>query len=134
MSSILDSDIKFLPGIGPKRAELLASELNIRTFRDMLYFFPFRYLDRTRIYSISEVDPEMSHIQLRGKIVRINISGDKGRKKRLIATLADATGVIDLVYFQGIKWIKDKIKLNNEYIVFGKPTVFNQTINLVHPE
>ncbi|MDD3033999.1 MAG: ATP-dependent DNA helicase RecG [Bacteroidales bacterium] len=134
MSSILDSDIKFLPGIGPKRAELLASELNIRTFRDMLYFFPFRYLDRTRIYSISEIDPEMSHIQLRGKIVRINLSGDKGRKKRLVATLADATGVIDLVFFQGIKWIKDKIKINNEYIVFGKPTVFNQTINLVHPE
>jgi len=134
MSSILDSDIKFLPGIGPKRAELLAGELNIRTFREMLYFFPFRYLDRTKIYSISEIDPEMSNIQLRGKIIRMSLTGDKGRKKRLVATLADATGVVDLVFFHGTRWINDMIKLNSEYIVFGKPTLFNQTINLVHPE
>ncbi len=103
MSNILDSDIKYLPGIGPKRAELLASELNIRTFREMLYFFPFRYLDRTKIYSISEIDPDMSHIQLRGRIVRINLIGEGGKKKRLVATLADATGVVDLVFFNGIK-------------------------------
>jgi len=134
MSNLLDSDIKYLPGIGPKRAELLASELNIRTFREMLYFFPFRYLDRTKIYSISEIDPDMSHIQLRGRIVRINLIGEGGKKKRLVATLADATGVVDLVFFNGIKWIKNKIKINSEYIVFGKPTIFNQSINFIHPE
>ena len=134
MSTILDSDIKFLPGVGPKRAELLSRELNIKCFRDMLYFFPFRYIDRTKIYSISEVESSMSFIQLRGKITRINIIGDKGPARRLVATLSDPTGVIDLIFFKGIKWIKDKVKVNHEYIVFGKPSVFNQTLNIVHPE
>ena len=134
MSTILDSDIKFLPGVGPKRAELLSRELNIKCFRDMLYFFPFRYIDRTKIYSISEVESSMSFIQLRGKITRINIIGDKGPARRLVATLSDSTGVIDLIFFKGIKWIKDKIKVNHEYIVFGKPSIFNQTLNIVHPE
>ncbi|OFY44038.1 MAG: ATP-dependent DNA helicase RecG [Bacteroidetes bacterium GWF2_40_14] len=134
MSTILDSDIKFLPGVGPKRAELLSRELNIKCFRDMLYFFPFRYIDRTKIYSISEVESSMSFIQLRGKITRINIVGDKGPARRLVATLSDSTGVIDLIFFKGIKWIKDKIKVNHEYIVFGKPSIFNQTLNIVHPE
>lgn len=134
MSTILDSDIKFLPGVGPKRAELLSKELNIRCFRDMLYLFPFRYIDRTKIYSISEIESSMSYVQLRGKITRINIIGEKGPAKRLVATLADPTGVIDLVFFQGVKWLKSKLKLYTEYIVFGKPTLFNQTINIVHPE
>jgi len=134
MSSILDSDIKFLHGVGPKRAELLVKELNIRCFRDMLYLFPFRYIDRTKIYSISEVESSMSYIQLRGTITNINIIGEKGPAKRLVATLSDPTGMIDLVFFQGVKWLKDKIKLHKEYIIFGKPTQFNQSINIVHPE
>ncbi len=134
MSSILDSDIKYLPGVGPKRAELLSKELNIHTFRDMLYFFPFRYIDRTKVYSISEIESTMSYIQLRGKISRINYVGEKGPSKRLIATFNDSTGVIDLVFFKGTKWLKDKLKINTEYIIFGKPTLFNQTINIVHPE
>ena len=134
MSTILDSDIKFLPGVGPKRAELLSSELNIKCFRDMLFFFPFRYIDRTKIYSISEVESSMSFIQLRGKITRVNIIGEKGPARRLVATLSDSTGVIDLIFFKGIKWIKDKVKVNHEYIVFGKPSIFNQTLNIVHPE
>ena len=134
MSSILESDIKFLPGVGPKRAELLNKELNIKTFRDFLLFFPFRYIDRTKIYSVSEIESSMSYIQLRGRITRINVIGEKGPAKRLVATFADATGVIDLVFFQGIKWIKDWLKINTEYIIFGKPSLFNQTINIVHPE
>ncbi len=134
MSPVLDTDIKFLPGVGPKRAEVLLRELNIRNWRDLLYLFPFRYLDRTRIYSISEVDSEASYIQLRGKITRVNVVGEKSPAKRLVATLSDSTGVIDLVFFQGIKWIKDRLKVNTEYIVFGKPSIFNQAINLVHPE
>jgi len=134
MSTILDSDIKFLPGVGPKRAELLSRELNIKCFRDMLFFFPFRYIDRTKIYSISEVESSMSFIQLRGKITRVNIIGEKGPARRLVATLSDSTGVIDLIFFKGIKWIKDKVKVNHEYIVFGKPSIFNQTLNIVHPE
>lgn len=134
MPSMLDSEIKFLPGVGPKRAVLLEKELNIKSFRDMLTLFPFRYIDRTKIYSISEIEASMSYIQLRGKITRINVIGEKGRAKRLVASLADSTGVIDLVFFKGVKWVKDKLRLNTEYIVFGKPTVFNQSLNIVHPE
>lgn len=134
MPSMLDSEIKFLPGVGPKRAVLLEKELNIKSFRDMLTLFPFRYIDRTKIYSISEIEASMSYIQLRGKITRINLIGEKGPAKRLVASLADSTGVIDLVFFKGVKWVKDKLRLNTEYIVFGKPTVFNQSLNIVHPE
>ncbi len=134
MSTILDSDIKFLPGVGPKRAELLTRELSIKTFRDLLLFFPFRYIDRTKIYSIAEIEPAMSYVQLRGRITKIVTAGEKSRSKRLVATFADATGVIDLVFFQGIKWIKSWLKVNSEYIIFGKPTTFNQVTNIVHPE
>lgn len=134
MPGILESEIKFLPGVGPKRALLLEKELNIKSFRDMLYLFPFRYVDRTRIYTVREIEATMSYIQLRGKITRINIIGEKGPARRLVATFADPTGVIDLVFFQGVKWMKEKLKLNTEYIVFGKPTVFNQSLNIVHPE
>lgn len=134
MSEFLYNDIKFLPGVGPKRAELLEKELNIKSFGDLLYFFPFRYLDRSKIYTISEVEPSMAFIQLRGKIINVNIVGEKARGKRLVATFRDPTGVMDLVFFQGIKWFKDSIKLNKEYIIFGKPTSFNQSVNIVHPE
>ena len=134
MSSLLDSDIKYLTGVGPKRAELFYKELNIKTFRDLLHFFPFRYIDRTKIYSISEIEPSMSYIQLRGRILKITQTGERGRSKRLTATFTDNTGSIELVFFQGIKWIKEWLKPNTEYIVFGKPTQFNNTVNIVHPE
>lgn len=110
MPGILESDIKFLSGVGPRRATLLEKELNIKTFGDMLYFFPFRYIDRSRIYTISEIEPSMSYIQLRGKISRITLLGEKGPAKRLVATLTDPTGAIDLVFFQGIKWTKERLK------------------------
>ena len=134
MSNILDSDIKYLPGIGPKRAELLGKELNIRTFRDLLYFFPFRYIDRSRIYAIAEIIPSMAYIQIRGKIIRMETMGENPRNKRLVVKIQDATGVLDLVFFKGIKWIQEKIKTGQEYIVFGKPASFNGTVNMVHPE
>lgn len=134
MPNMLESEIKYLPGVGPKRAELLDKELGIKTYRDMLYFFPFRYIDRTKIYSISEIEPSMSYLQLRGKVTRVNIIGDKPRSKRLVATFQDPTGIIDLVFFQRVKWIKEWLKPNCEYIVFGKPSYFNQVLNMVHPE
>lgn len=134
MSDVLDSDIKFIPGIGPKRGEILFKELNIKTFKDLLYNFPFRYIDRTKIHAIAEVEPAMAYIQLRGKIIRIQLLGEKSPAKRLVATLRDPSGVIDLVFFQGIKWHKERLKLNHEYIIFGRPSVFNQTLNIVHPE
>ncbi|MBP6948213.1 MAG: ATP-dependent DNA helicase RecG, partial [Bacteroidales bacterium] len=133
MNKILESDIKFLQGVGPKRAALLEKELGISTFRDMLYTFPFRYIDRTRFYSIREIDSSSAYIQLRGSITDLRIVGE-GRAKRLIARLYDGTGTIELVFFQGIKWISGRLKIGTEYIVFGKPSIFNQTYNMVHPE
>ena len=134
MGNILDTEIKYLPGIGPKRAELLGKELNIHTFRDMLYFLPFRYIDRSKVYTIRELQPSMAYIQVRGKITGITTAGDSPRSKRLVATLQDPTGKMDLVFFKGIKWIQEKLKIGQEYIAFGKPSEFNGTINMVHPE
>ena len=133
MSQLLDSDIKFLPGVGPRRAELLNKELGIRTFGDLLYTFPFRYIDRSRFYCVREVDSSSAWIQLRGRIVRIEKVG-KGRGLRLVARFSDGTGQIDLVFFKGLKWIEEKLQVGPEYIVFGKPSVFGHSWNLVHPE
>ena len=134
MANILDTDIKFLPGIGPKRGELLGKELGIFTFRDMLYFFPFRYIDRSKVYTIRELQPTMAYIQVRGKIISTATTGDSPRSKRFVATLQDPTGRMELVFFKGIKWIQEKIKVGQEYIAFGKPSEFNGVINMVHPE
>lgn len=134
MAHILDTEIKYLPGIGPKRAELLGKELGIFTFRDMLYFFPFRYVDRSKVYTISELQPTMAYIQVRGKITNVTTVGDTPRTKRFVATLQDPTGRMDLVFFKGLKWIQEKVKVGQEYIAFGKPSEFNGVINMVHPE
>ncbi|MBQ4013263.1 MAG: ATP-dependent DNA helicase RecG [Bacteroidales bacterium] len=133
MPQILDSDIKYLPGVGPKRAELLNKELGISTFRDLLYTFPFRYIDRSRFYSVREIDASAAWIQLRGRITRIEKAG-QGRSVRLIARFTDGTGTIDLVFFKGLKWLEEKLQVGPEYIVFGKPSVFGHSWNLVHPE
>jgi ATP-dependent DNA helicase RecG len=124
----------YLPGVGPKKAELLLSELEISTFKDLLYYFPFRYIDRTRFYTVREIDPDLPYVQLYGEIVSVNIEGQGKGKKRLVFKFYDGTGYIDLVFFQGLAWIKDKIKPAQKYIVFGKPTLFNGQINMVHPE
>lgn len=132
-ADILDKEVKYLPGVGPKRAALLEKELGIKTFRDLLYTFPFRYADKTRIYTVREITPSAAYIQLRGKIVRSSVVGER-RGKRLTAILNDGTGSIEIVFFQGIKWIQDKIIVGNEYIVFGKPVLFNGRWSMAHPE
>ena len=134
MANILQSDIKYLPGIGPKRGELLTKELGISTFRDLLYFFPFRYIDRSHIYTIRELLPSMAYVQIRGKVTGMSTVGSTPSNKRLIVAMKDSTGTIDLVFFKGIKWIQEKIAVGTEYIAFGKPSEFNGTINMVHPE
>ncbi|NLD22314.1 MAG: ATP-dependent DNA helicase RecG [Bacteroidales bacterium] len=131
--NILLTDIKYLPTVGPKRAELLGKELNILCYKDLLYFFPFRYVDRSKFYAISEIDSANAYVQLRGIIKNITNIGE-GRSRRLVASFSDDTGVIELVFFKGIKWISEKLKIGSEYIVFGKPSNFNGNINMVHPE
>ena len=134
MANILQTDIKYLPGIGPKRGELLTKELGISTFGELLYFFPFRYIDRSHIYTIRELQPTMAYVQIRGKITATSMVGNTPSSKRFVATMRDSTGSIDLVFFKGIKWIKEKIAVGSEYIAFGKPSEFNGTLNMVHPE
>ncbi len=133
MEKILSTDIKFLSGVGPKRAELLSRELGINTYFDLLYYFPYKYIDRTRFYKVSEVRPDMPHIQLRGRLEGFQVAGPP-RKKRFVALLRDDTGVIELVWFRGLAWIKDSLKVGKEYIVFGRPTRYGRRINMVHPE
>ncbi|MDR2448554.1 MAG: ATP-dependent DNA helicase RecG [Prevotellaceae bacterium] len=135
MTTVLEQDIKYLPGVGPRRAELLFKELGIRTFGDFLYTFPFRYIDRTKFYTVKEITTDLPYIQLRGKIVRCElVGGAKARQKRFVAYFSDGAGTIELVFFQGIKWMQERLKTGVEYIVFGKPSDFRGKINIVHPE
>ncbi|MBU0489689.1 MAG: ATP-dependent DNA helicase RecG, partial [Bacteroidetes bacterium] len=129
----LDTPIEFLKGVGPLRALALKNEADVHTFRDLLYYFPFRYVDKTRFYTISELEPEMPYVQIRGKIVAFELIGEK-RARRLVAEFTDGQGSIELVWFQGIKWIKDKLKVDAEYVIFGKPGVFKGRYNISHPE
>lgn len=133
MPEYLDQDIKFLVGVGPKRAELLNKELGIYTFRDLLYYFPYKYIDRTRFHNISEVRPDQAYIQVKGKIRSFELLGE-GRKQRLSAVFFDETGSMDLVWFQGIKYIRENLLPGKTYVVFGKPSVFSGRVNIIHPE
>ena len=133
MSELLDTEIKFLPGVGPKRAELLAEEADIHTFRDLVYYFPYRYIDKTRFYTVSELDTDMQYVQLKGKIRRFSTEGG-GTAKRLTADFYDETGMVRLVWFKGQRWVLNAYKIEKEYIIFGKPTLFSGAFNIVHPE
>ena len=133
MKTFLETPVEFLKGVGPKRAELLKKEIDIHTFGDLIVYYPFRYVDRSRIYKVKEIEPDLAYVQLRGTISQIRIIGEK-RARRMSAIFRDDTGEIELVWFQGIKWIEGTLLPNVEYIVFGKPTVFNRRYNIAHPE
>ncbi len=133
MPDIAYIDIKYLPGVGPKKADLLNKELGIYSYRDMLYYFPYKYIDRSKTYRIKEIDGNMPYIQLRGRILAYSTQGE-GARRRLTATFSDGTGTVELVWFKGIRFITDKYKPGNEYTLFGKPTLFNGKINIAHPE
>jgi ATP-dependent DNA helicase RecG len=133
MSYFLDQEIKFLPGVGPKRAEILFKELKIKTFSDLIYYFPYKYIDRTKFYKISEIHAQMPYIQIKGYIRTIETIG-AGAKQRLSARFYDDTGSIELVWFRAVKWQKENLKLKKIYTVFGKPTIFGGKISLVHPD
>ena len=133
MKDIFDNSIEYLKGVGPKKAELLNSELEIFTFRDLIYYFPFRYVDRSKFTPLNQLFPDMSYVQCIGRITQIEEVG-KGRGKRLIVEFADSNNSIELVWFQGIKWVLEKIKQGETYVVFGRLNFFNQKFNIPHPE
>ena len=129
----LDSPIEFLKGVGPQRGEVLKKELNIFVFRDLLQYIPFRYVDRSKFHPIADVQDDSAYIQIKGRIVSMQTVGQK-RAQRLVAQLKDDSGMIELVWFKGLKWITGSIKTDVEYVVFGKPSEFNGRFNIVHPE
>lgn len=133
MFDLTTRDIKYLQGVGPQRATMLNKELEIFSLHDLLYYFPYKYVDRSRLYYIHEIDGNMPYIQLKGQILSFETVGE-GRQRRLVAHFSDGTGVVDLVWFQGIKYLIGKYKAHEEYIVFGKPTIFNGRINIAHPD
>lgn len=122
-----------MAGVGPKRAEMLKKELQVATFGDMLYYFPYKYIDRTRFHAIRELNSSSAHVQIKGVVRRMEMHG-KQRKQRLVVNFADETGNIDLIWFSGIKYAQENLKVGEEYVVFGKPSLFNSRFNIAHPE
>ena len=129
----LDSPIKYLKGVGPTREKLLKSELGLSIFEDLLTFFPFRYIDRSKYYLISQIHHDMPYVLLKGKISQLYTQGS-GRAARLTAVLSDDSSSIELIWFKGTKWVKESIVPGKEYVVFGKPSLFNKRFNIAHPE
>ena len=128
-----NQNIMYLPGVGPKKAEVLRKEINVISWEDMLYYFPYKYIDRSKIFKIREIDGNMPYIQLKGKIRNYERIGE-GSARRLTATFYDDTGSIELVWFRMLKQIPDLYKTEAEYILFGKPTLFGHRLNIAHPE
>jgi ATP-dependent DNA helicase RecG len=125
--------IMYLPGVGPKKAEILRKEIEISSYEDLLFYFPYKYIDRSRFYKVAEINGDMPYIQLKGRILFFDTLGE-GRTKRLIGKFTDGTGTIDLVWFKGISYVTDKIKPGVDYIIFGKPTEFGHVYNIAHPD
>ena len=125
--------VTYLPGVGPRKAEILQKEANIVSYEDLLYYFPYKYMDRSRFYHVSEITSHMPYIQLKGRILFFELVGE-GFAKRLIGKFSDGTGTIDLVWFKGLNYVQSKLKTDVEYIIFGKPTEFAHVYNIVHPD
>lgn len=133
MSNFLDTDIKYLKGVGSQRSETLQTELGIKTFRDLIYNFPFRYIDRSRFYKISELDGEMPMIQIKGNFVRYNEEGI-GNKKRLVGVFTDGKSLMEVVWFSRFKNFPNSYPVGEEFVLFGKPNFFRDSFSFVHPE
>ena len=133
---MLDLDkrsLMYLPGVGPKKAEILRKEAGVSSYEDLLFYFPYKYIDRSRFYKVSEITGNMPYIQLKGRILYYDTVGE-GRTRRLVAKFTDGTGTIDLVWFKGLNYVTDKYKTGTEYIVFGKPAEFGHIYNIPHPD
>ena len=133
MNNLLQTDIKYLHGVGPKRAELLAKQLDIHTYYDLLYYFPFRYIDRSTIHHIRDLSGDLPYIQLKGSFITFTPQG-QGAKRRINALFTDGTGTIECVWFNRVKQIQDAYRLGTEYVIFGKPTLYKGTYSIAHPE
>ena len=125
-----DMEVQFLPGVGPKRAELLRKELGVNTVGELLRLYPFRYIDRSTFVRIADARPDMAYVQFKAKVLRVDLID----RKRLSVWVTDGSGEMEMVFFKGIKWMAEKLKLEAEFIFFGKPTAFNGKMNIVHPE
>lgn len=133
MAALLDTPIKFLPGVGPQRAESLQKELGIGTFGDLVYYFPYKYVDKSKFYYTTDIHSDAVYVQLKGVISNFKVEGE-GRKQHLTARFSDEKGSIELVWFKGIQWVQQNIIKGKEYIIYGKPTCFNGLYNIPHPE
>lgn len=133
-TDLLDQDIMYLPGMGPKRKEILSKELNIHTWRDLLEYYPYKYVDRSRIYAIDELSSDMPFVQVKGKILSFEEYDMGARKKRIVAHFTDGRGVVDLVWFHGTQYVYKTYQTGVEYIVFGKPTVYGGRFQFAHPD
>jgi len=129
----LITPIEYLKGVGPQKADVLKKELQIFTIGDLLQDYPFRYIDRTKFYKIRELHPDMVGAQVLGRLMSLQEIGEK-RGKRLVAQFKDDTGMMELVWFQSLAWLKKGLKVGAAYIIYGKPTEFNGTISITHPE
>ncbi len=132
--NILDQDIKFLPGVGPNRKKLLSDELGIETYGDLLEYYPYKYIDRSKVYTIHELTGDMPYVQVVGHILSFETFVMGPRKERVVAHFTDGTAICDLTWFNGGKYAKQTYRIGTEYVVFGKPTVFNNRINFTHPD
>ena len=132
--SDLSSPIEYLKGVGPARAELLKTELGVHRFWDLLHLYPFRYVDRSRFYKIRDIRSTDTEIQLTGRITRFEEVKGKGRSRRLVAYFQDDTGIVELIWFQGAKWIKNSLQPGKEYVLFGKPNIYRGKFSFPHPE
>ena len=133
MRGFFDTPVEFLKGVGPQRASMLNKELMIFTYGDLIQHYPFRYEDRTKFYNVCDINDEMSSVQIKGKIVKKELIAT-GAKKRLVANFSDGTGQMELIWFQGINWANEKVKIGVDYVVFGKPARYGSKYSIAHPE
>ena len=135
MIDILQQDIQYLPGVGPNRKKMLSQELGIETFGDLLQYYPYKHVDRSRLYDIGELNGDMPFVQVKGHILSFETFKMSARKERVVAHFTDGTGkVMDLTWFNGGKYAKQSYKIGTEYVIFGRPNVFNGRINVTHPD
>ncbi|GGI22869.1 ATP-dependent DNA helicase RecG [Pedobacter mendelii] len=132
-NSILNTPVEFIKGIGPNRADVLKKDLSLFTYQDLLSYYPFRYIDRTKYFKINEINLDSQYIQIIGRVISKKVVGEK-RTKRIVAVFKDDTGIMELVWFQSLKWVEDNITVGVAYVAFGKPSLFNGTFSISHPE